>query len=190
MCLSRLDRRKCHSSHCRQHLYAVHRDRRCGGDEEQADGQAVSIIGAEIEQLGGFVGEAFSSPLVNGGMLVTLFSYMLVVEPLIAGISICFFLPQVLAVPWIQKHLNGLIDRRITMLCNLGDLVADNDPRHCDDEPSDLRSALTIIYRNRMQFYLWKFAGKTMVNLLNAPWRHLAFLWSPSSQDSSEWPAQ
>ena len=101
-------------------------------------------------------------------MLVALFGYMLVVEPLIAGISLCFFLPQVLTVPWIQKHMNRLIDRRISMLRDLGDLVADDDPSHCDAEPEELKPSLSKIYRNRMRFYLWKFAGKAIVNLLNA----------------------
>lgn len=155
--------------HCRHHLFSVHRERRSEQpEEENGDGQAVSIIGAEVEQLGGFVGEALSSPAVNGGMLLALFGYMLWVEPMIAGIAICFFLPQVLTVPWIQKHLNRLIDRRISMLRDLGDLIADDDPKHCDDEPEELKPSLTGIYRNRMKFFAWKFAGKALVNLLNA----------------------
>ncbi len=155
--------------HCRRHLFGVHLDRRCTDSDGENSGRAVSIIGAEIDQLGGFVGEALSSPLVNGGMLIALFGYMLVVEPLIAGISVCFFLPQILTLPWIQKRLNRLIDRRITMLRDLGDLIA-SDPEESagEDEPDGLNRSLRRIYRNRIRLYCWKFAGKALVNLMNA----------------------
>lgn len=155
--------------YCRGHLYSVHRNRRYDQADDNGDGQAVSVIGAEIEQLGGFVGEALSSPAVNGGMLAALFGYMLWVEPMIAGIAICFFLPQMLMVPWIQQRMNRLIDRRISMLRDLGDVVANDDMKHQGDgKPEDLEPFLIRIYRNRIRFFAWKFAGKALVNLLNA----------------------
>ena len=154
--------------HCRNHLYGVHDGRRTD-TESETDGQAVSIIGAEIEQVGGFVGEAFASPLVNGGMLAAIFGYMLVVEPLIAGISICFFTPQIVALPLIQRYINRLIERRISMLRELGDLVAsDTDVDDDDWSSKDHQSILDAIYRNRIRIYILKFAGKALVNFMSA----------------------
>ena len=154
--------------HCRNHLYGVHDGRRTD-TESETDGQAVSIIGAEIEQVGGFVGEAFASPLVNGGMLAAIFGYMLVVEPLIAGISICFFTPQIVALPLIQRYINRLIERRISMLRELGDLVASDTDVDDDDRSSkDHQSILDAIYRNRIRIYILKFAGKALVNFMSA----------------------
>ncbi len=154
--------------YCRRHLFGIHRDRR-DDKEAKAGGQAVSVIGAEIEQLGGFVGEALSSPMVNGGMLIVIFGYMLVVEPIIAGISLCFFVPQVLALPLIQRRINRLVDRRITKLRALGDLVADDAVDQGDQvEEQDLTRTLDFIYRNRIRIYVLKFAGKALVNLMNA----------------------
>lgn len=57
----------------------------------------------EIEQRDGFIGEAFSSPLVNGGMLLALFGCMLAAQPMKTGISICFFLAQSLCLPWAEE---------------------------------------------------------------------------------------
>jgi len=157
--------------HCRNHLFGVHRKRRGKADEdEKADGQAVSVIGAEIEQVGGFVGEALAAPLVNGGMLAAIFGYMLVVEPMIAGISLCFFIPQVFALPLIQRYINRLIERRVTMLRDLGDLVAGDDGDDASDRSSadGHRPLLDSIYRNRIRIYVLKFAGKALVNLMSA----------------------
>lgn len=155
--------------HCRNHLFGVHRKRRGKAEEdEKADGQAVSVIGAEIEQVGGFVGEAFAAPLVNGGMLAAIFGYMLVVEPMIAGISLCFFIPQVFALPLIQRYINRLIERRVTMLRDLGDLVAGDDDAADSSSTDDHQSVLDAIYRNRIRIYVLKFAGKALVNLMSA----------------------
>jgi ABC-type bacteriocin/lantibiotic exporter with double-glycine peptidase domain len=153
--------------YCRNHLFGIHQKRRLE-TRSKADGQAVSIIGAEIEQVGGFVGEALAAPVVNGGMLLALFGYMLVVEPVIAGISICFFVPQVLTLPLIQRFINRLIDRRITMLRELGDLVADESDDDQKHQRKDHQPILDAIYRNRIRIYLWKFAGKALVNLMSA----------------------
>src|SRR5690606_23358408 len=67
----------------RGHLTRLY-ERRRAGDEDEHGGVAVSIIGAEVDRLGGFVGEGLSQPVVNGGMLVAMGGYMLVVEPLVA----------------------------------------------------------------------------------------------------------
>ena len=154
--------------YCRNHLFGVHKERQ-GDTEENADGQAVSIIGAEIEQVGGFVGEAFAAPVVNGGILVAIFGYMLIVEPIIAGISILFFIPQIFTLPLIQRYINRLTKRRITMLRELGDLVADDADEGSDDRSEeDHQAVLKAIYRNRIRIYILKFAGKALVNLMSA----------------------
>jgi ABC-type bacteriocin/lantibiotic exporter with double-glycine peptidase domain len=153
--------------YCRNHLFGVHRRRRDGAGN-RADGQAVSIIGAEIEQLGGFVGEALSTPLVNGGMLLAMFGYMVVVQPMIAGVSILFFIPQILSLPLLQRWINRLIDRRITMLRGLGDMVADENGGSDEPGSGEPKATIDAIYRNRIRIYLLKFAGKALVNLMNA----------------------
>src|SRR3546814_14985088 len=77
----------------RAHLTRLY-EQRDGGDGGHHGGEAVSIIGAEIDRLGGFVGEGLSQPVVNGGMLLAMGGYMLVVEPLVASISLAFIVPR------------------------------------------------------------------------------------------------
>jgi ABC-type multidrug transport system fused ATPase/permease subunit len=150
----------------RRHLLGIHQDRRAGRDRpEEEGGRAVSIIGAEVEQLGGFVGEAVAEPLVTGGMMLAILGYMFVVEPLLAAACLAFFVPQAIAVPLIQRLVNRFVGRRIGLLRDFGDQVADPDPA---SEPDPGRHAkLDAIYRNRIRIYLWKFASKGVVNLFN-----------------------
>jgi ABC-type multidrug transport system fused ATPase/permease subunit len=153
----------------RRHLLGIYQDRRPGNDPGGAagrdeGGRAVSIIGAEVEQLGGFVGEALAEPLVNGGMLLAILGYMFVVEPVLAGACLAFFVPQAVAVPAIQRVVNRFVERRIGLLRDLGDQVA--APA---DQP-DAQAAhdkLEAIYANRIRIYFWKFAGKSLVNFFN-----------------------
>jgi ABC-type bacteriocin/lantibiotic exporter with double-glycine peptidase domain len=150
----------------RAHLGRIHQDR-AGARDAEDKGSAVSIIGAEVEKLGGFVGDALSQPVVNLGMLVAIAGYMLVVEPLVAAVSLLFLLPQALVVPLIQRWINRLIERRVTLVREVGDLIAGRvDP----GEPKPgrrLTAQLDRVYANRMRIYLLKFAQKLLVNLMN-----------------------
>lgn len=100
-----------------------------GGGTEAADGgRAVSIIGAEVDKLGAFVGEAFVAPVVNVGTVLALLGYMLYVDTWIALVSLIFLAPQIALTPLIQRRINRLTERRLSLMRELGGLVA-NEPR-------------------------------------------------------------
>jgi len=151
----------------RAHLTRLY-ERRNGGGAAQHSGEAVSIIGAEIDRLGGFVGEGLSQPVVNGGMLVAMGGYMLYVEPLVALISMGFILPQIILMPLLQARINRLMERRVGMLRSLGDQVTELPGGEDDFRHSGLPLSLDRIYDNRMRIFLWKFGQKALMNLLSA----------------------
>ena len=138
------------------------------GDANEGQGKAVSVIGTEVEQLGGFVGEAVSDPLVNAGNLVAIFGYMIVIEPKLAAASLIFLIPQLVAVPLIQRLVNRLVQKRVVLLRGLNELIAGSD-WHAEDErqASDESGSIAQIYRNRLRIYLLKFASKSIVNFFN-----------------------
>jgi hypothetical protein len=55
---------------------------------------AVSVIGTENEPVSGFVGDGLSEPHVQGGILVSILTYMFYVEPIIAAVSLLLLIPQ------------------------------------------------------------------------------------------------
>ena len=151
----------------RGHLTRLY-ERRDSDEAEQHSGEAVSIIGAEVDRLGGFVGEGLSQPMVNGGMLVAMGGYMLVVEPLVAAISMAFIVPQIVLMPLLQRRINRLMERRVTLLRGFGDQLAELPEAEHDFRHSKLPARLDRIYDNRLRTDLWKFGQKAVMNLLSA----------------------
>ncbi|WP_227272129.1 ABC transporter transmembrane domain-containing protein [Roseobacter weihaiensis] len=150
------------SLYTRQHLlrlYAVQ-------DEypEEGRGRTVSIVGAEVEKLGGFVGEALSDACANAAILLGVAVYMFVVEPQIAVFALAFLVPQVVLTPLIQRKLNALIETRVGLLRNLGDQISEMG---AGAEMGGV-NVLRDIYSNRIRYFLLKFAMKAVLNLLNA----------------------
>ena len=168
----------------RRHLFGIHqgrsgpersdeasRNERGGNEGGREGGRAVSIIGAEVELLGGFVGEAVAEPLVTGGMLLAILGYMFVVEPVLAAACLVFFVPQAIGVPLIQRVVNRFVERRIGLLRDFGEQVAlagaQSHSGHNAGLGADHDAKLDAIYGNRIRIHLWKFASKGLVNLFN-----------------------
>jgi len=147
----------------RSHLARLHA-RRAEAEDDGDDGQAVSIIDREVDQLGGFVGEGPSAFIVNTGMLAAIVGYMLVVEPVVAALGLLVLAPQTVIVPWMQQRVNAAMHRRLTLLRELGDRVAEN----ADGESGPagrLQRHLERIYRNRLGIYGLKYGMKLATNL-------------------------
>lgn len=153
----------------RQHLAKVQRARLEQDAEEVREGRAAAIINSEVDKLGGFVGEGISQPVVNLGMLVAIFGYMLVVEPLVALVALAFLIPQAAIVPWLQGRINRLIERRLGLLRDLSDSIVRRSAEPADDSGErGLRRDLDCIYNNRMRIYVVKFVMKSSTNFLSA----------------------
>jgi ABC-type bacteriocin/lantibiotic exporter with double-glycine peptidase domain len=126
-------------------------------------GETVSMVASEVERVGGFIGESFSEPVLQGGILVGVFGYMLVVEPVIALISLCFFLPQAIVVPLIQRVINRRARRKVNLVRELGDQIVEGDA----GDPGAYDHTTRRVYRMRMSYYRLKFLVKFLSNLIN-----------------------
>lgn len=150
----------------RRWLHAVEASRPVTDDEAEGErGRAVSIIAAEVERVGGFVGEALSEPLLQLGIFLSVLAYMLFVEPVIALISLAFFVPQLIFVPLLQRAVNRRARHKIELVRELGERLM-NDP----EDDAGFGRRLDRIYRVRLQYYALKFLIKFLNNLMN----HLA----------------
>jgi ABC-type multidrug transport system fused ATPase/permease subunit len=140
-------------------------------------GRAVSVIGPEIDDVGSFVGEGFAEPLVQVGTFLGLLGYMLVVDPLLAGVSLVLFTPQVLLLPWVQRHVNRLTRRRVRLMRSMGDAVAEatalaepsgseDTARHAEVK-STFETRLVEIRDTRVRLFRWQYAGKVLVNIFS-----------------------
>jgi len=131
-------------------------------DGGKAQGASVSVLGAELDRLGGFIGSGPSMAVANLAMLMGVVGYMVAVKPELAWISLLLLVPNVVLTPLLQRRLNDLTRVQLATLRDFGDSVLDG----CGPEVTT--PMLDTLYGNRMVFHLWKNVLKTALSLLGA----------------------
>jgi len=79
-------------------------------------GVEISLILAEPEPIGGFVGIAFSELVLDLGILLSVFGYMFFMQPFLAMVCFAIFIPQLVFVPLMQRAINRRVRSRIAVL--------------------------------------------------------------------------
>ena len=132
------------------------------------EGVKISMIVSEVESVGGFVGSSFSEPLLNGGMLLSIFGYMLFTQPWMALVALVIFLPQLLFIPFLQEAINRRTKRRIeTMRALSVDIVNEAADRAGAPTPETFRQRIASVYRLNMQIFARKYGMNFLMNLLH-----------------------
>jgi len=130
-------------------------------------GVKVSIVVSEVEAVGGFVGGSFCDPLLNAGILISVFGYMVFMQPWMAVVAALIFSPQLLFIPFLQNAINRRTKRRIEKLRGLSADIVDDTPDGARDRTkSAFRRRIKDVYRLNMQIYLRKFGMNFLMNLL------------------------
>jgi ABC-type bacteriocin/lantibiotic exporter with double-glycine peptidase domain len=145
-------------------LMAVARSECEGGAEDE--GIAISIIASEVDAVGGFVGTSFSEPMLNGGILFSVFSYMLFIQPLMALVALSLFIPQVLFIPALQGAINRRTAERIQTMRALTVDIVDRGHGKAEEREKTYRRRVRDVYRLNMQIYRRKFGMTFLMNLL------------------------
>jgi ABC-type multidrug transport system fused ATPase/permease subunit len=125
----------------------------------EAQGIAISMIVAEVDPIGGFVGESVSEPLLQGGIMLSVLAYLVHLDPWMALAAFALFVPQFLFVPLLQAAVNRRAGARIRILRQLGIGVIDqaNGQFRADDQRIDRVFALDMgIFRLKftMNFFM------------------------------------
>ena len=130
--------------------------------DSETDGVGLSMMIAESDDIGGFVGESLSEPLLQGGILVSAFAYMFYIQPSMALASLIVFLPQLVLVPALQSRINQRVSERITVLRHISISVALS--------PADAGSAkqscrFDTIFTLNMGIFVLKFSLNFLMNI-------------------------
>jgi ABC-type multidrug transport system fused ATPase/permease subunit len=135
------------------------------GDAEQ-QGVAISVVTSEVEAVGGFVGISISDPVLNGGILLSVFGYMLFVEPLMALIALALFIPQIFFIRVLQEAINRRTAERIKTVRGIAVDMVDTAKGRGAEREKTYRSRVSSVYRLNMQIYRRKFGMTFLMNLL------------------------
>lgn len=132
------------------------------------EGISLSIILTEVESLGGFVGTSISDPVLHGGVLVSVFGYLLYLEPWMALAAVLLLAPQFIFVPLMQNAINERTERRIQVMRRLSvDIVNETAEGVLKREADAYRRRVGNIYDLNMQIYRRKFAMNFLMNFLH-----------------------
>jgi ABC-type multidrug transport system fused ATPase/permease subunit len=147
-----------------------------GGPHE---GVKISVVVAEVDPVGGFIGLSVSEPLLHGGILLSVFGYMLFLQPMMALACLAVFVPQLVFVPLMQRTINRRTKSRIKVLREVSvDLVNNanggspeqQDSRICDETSDVYERRADRIYELDMHIFKLKFTMNFLMNSM----QHLA----------------
>src|ERR1700730_9504836 len=124
----------------------------------EAEGIQASMIVAEVESIGSFVGASISEPLLQGGILFSVLAYMVHVDFWMAGTAFALF------VPLMQGAMNRRTRARVQIIRQLSVSVVEgisgNDARdRADDE------RIQYVFELNMGIYRFKFSMNFLMNL-------------------------
>jgi ABC-type bacteriocin/lantibiotic exporter with double-glycine peptidase domain len=142
------------------------------GDHCRLDGSAsqtgvdISMILEEVEPIGGFTGVSVSEPLLQGGILASVLSYMLYLDAELALIALAFFVPQLVFVPLLQGAINCRAQARILVKRGIsgGVIEAATAGSH---EWQWARRPIEKVFALNMGIYKLKFTMNLLMNLMH-----------------------
>ena len=76
-------------------------------------GETISIITAEVEPLGGFIGDALALPVFQGGTLLVYIGFIFVQDITLGLAAISLYPVQIYIIPKLQRQVNQLAKKRI-----------------------------------------------------------------------------
>jgi ABC-type bacteriocin/lantibiotic exporter with double-glycine peptidase domain len=128
-----------------------------GAPAAEAQGTAVSMIVAEVEPIGSFIGESVSEPLLQAGVLATVLAYIVHLDVWMAGAAIALFVPQLVFVPLMQHAMNRRTGARVWLLRQIGAGLIAGGPR------DEIR--IDGVFHLDMRIFQLKFTMNFLMNL-------------------------
>ena len=136
--------------------------------------ELIPMITSETEILGEFIGESFTLPVFQGGMLLTYLFFIFQQDFFLGLAAISLYPFQLIVIPRLQKRVNELSKERVAVVRNLsgriGETVSGITEVHANDtshfERANISQRLGKIYMIRFDIYKRKFFIKFLNNFL------------------------
>ncbi len=140
--------------------------------KKMSQGEIIPMITAEVEPLGGFIGNAFSLPAFQGGYLVTILTFLFMQDWRMATAAVALYPLQLWLIPKLQMRVNLLGKERVARVRRLSDKIGETvqgvQETHAHDTSNfvlaDFSNQLFFIYGVRERIYRQKFVIKFLNN--------------------------
>jgi len=90
-----------------------------------SQGEIVSQITSEAEPLGGYISEAITLPLFQGGTMLTILAFMFIQNIWLGLVSIALIPLQILIIPKLQRQVNILSRERVRSVRHLSEHIGE-----------------------------------------------------------------
>lgn len=138
--------------------------------EPEGDGKegiGISIIVSEADTTGLFIATSVSEPVLHGGVLISVFTYLIALQPWMAAVALSLFMPQFFFVPAMQNAINRRTASRIKLVRELSvDIVNETAEGVEERDAGVFRDRVNGVYALNMQIYRRKFSMNFLMNLL------------------------
>ena len=139
-----------------------------------SQGEIVSMVTAETEPLGGFIGDSIALPAFQGGTLLTLLAFMFVQDVWLGVAAVALYPLQMWLIPKLQRQLNKLKKEKTFKVRKvserIGEVVNGAQELHAHDtsqyELGGFSNRMSEIYGIRYQIYRRKFFIKFLNNFI------------------------
>lgn len=139
-----------------------------------SEGELINMITAEVEPVGGFIGDAFVVPLYQGGLLFTAIFFIFMQDWRMGLASVALYPIQGYVIPKLQRKVRLLGKERVREMRKVSERVGDtvNLAREirahntADYERADYAERMGRVYTIRFRIYNLKFFVKFLNNFL------------------------
>ena len=138
-------------------------------------GEIIPMVTAEVEPLGGFMGDAIAQPLIQGGTLLVIVAFLFMQNPWIGLAAVSLYPLQAYLIPKLQRRVNQLGKERVRAVRKLseriGETIGGVQEVHGHGtqawERVDFTRRLGHIFKIRFEIYQRKSFVKFLNNMLN-----------------------
>ena len=139
-----------------------------------SQGEIIAMVTAEVEPLGGFIGDALAQPAFQGGTLITIVAFMFAQDLVLGLAAVALYPLQAYVIPKLQRQVNNLSKERVRTVRRLaeriGEAVSGIEEIHANDTSERHRADFArwagTIYAIRLKIYRKKFFIKFLNNFL------------------------
>lgn len=136
-----------------------------------SQGEIIPMVVAEVEPVGGFIGESFALPIFQGGMLLVIFTFLLIQNPLMALAAVSLYPIQFYFVPKMQAKVRALGRERIKNQRRISDRIGESISGITEVHAHDASNRMLAEFSRRLGFSYWIrveiFQRKFMIKFLN-----------------------
>lgn len=130
----------------------------------EAQGTAVSMLVAEVEPIGAFIGSSLSEPLLQLGILATVVGYIAHLDPWMGASALLLFVPQLVFVPLMQGAMNRRTGARVWLLRQIGAGVISGASSEEAGARTD-RDRIDRVFQLDMGIFRFKYTMNFLMNL-------------------------